>query len=112
MAVPDRRRTFDVDRQATGLQHLIDDHANGPAASRRTHQEEWARLVEKVPEDQVASRADQLQEEDYSIHFHVWTPSEFREMLDYAREQGLPFQIETMQPNEHEFIVILRRTGG
>ncbi|HXR28587.1 MAG TPA: methyltransferase domain-containing protein [Solirubrobacteraceae bacterium] len=111
LAVPDRRRTFDSARQATPLAHLLADHSEGPARSRRAHQEEWARLVDKVPETEVPARVAALEEADYSIHYHVWAPWEFREMLDHAREVGqLPFTIEAVQPNEHEFIVILRRT--
>lgn len=110
LAVPDRRRTFDVDRSPTPLSHLVDDHRLGPNRSRRVHQEEWARLVEKVPPEQVEDRVQALEETDYSIHFHVWAPEEFTELLRFAREQqGLPFQIEKLQPNHHEFIAILRR---
>jgi SAM-dependent methyltransferase len=111
MAVPDRRRTFDAQRPPTPLEHLVGDHRSGPAASRREHFEEWARLVEQVPADAVATRAQTLDEQDYSIHFHVWTASEFQRMLDYARsEEGLPFVVEQVRENEHEFIAILRRT--
>jgi SAM-dependent methyltransferase len=115
MAVPDRRRTFDVGRQATQLEHIVQDHREGPARSRRVHQEEWVRLVEKLPAAQVPARVRSLEERNYSIHFHVWAPWEFRALLDYARhEEQLPFVIEEVRSNEHEFIVILRRTepGG
>ncbi|HEX4435956.1 MAG TPA: class I SAM-dependent methyltransferase [Solirubrobacteraceae bacterium] len=110
MGVPDRRFTFDCNRPATGLAHLVADHERGPAASRRMHFEEWAKLVEGVPAEQVQPRARELEAENYSIHFHVWTAPEFAELLEYGREQArLPFSVETVQPNEHEFIVILRR---
>ncbi len=112
LAVPDRRRTFDADRQPTPLAHVVQDHEQGPAWSRRSHQEEWARLVEKVPESEVSARASLLEDSDYSIHFHVWAPWEFRALLDYARqERGLAFALEALEHNEHEFIVVLRRTG-
>jgi predicted SAM-dependent methyltransferase len=111
MAVPDRRRTFDERRAATPLEHVVQDHAEGPARSRREHQEEWARLVENVAPSEVPARANALERKDYSIHFHVWAPWEFSELLGYARgEGGLPFEVELLQSNEHEFIVVLRRT--
>jgi SAM-dependent methyltransferase len=110
LAVPDRRRTFDVDRPATPLEHVIRDHRDGPAWSRKGHQEEWARLVDKVPEGEVAREVERLEREDYSIHFHVWQPSEFTELLDYARgEGGLPFSLEALKANDFEFIAVLRR---
>ncbi len=111
LAVPDRRRTFDEHRSATPLEHIVEDHRDGPARSRPAHQEEWARLVERVPESEVAARARALEQEDYSIHFHVWAPPEFGALLEYARDEGgLPFALEALQGNEHEFIAILRRT--
>lgn len=112
LAVPDRRRTFDADRKPTPLEHIVQDHRDGPARSRRQHQEEWARLVEKAPATEVSARVTELEATNYSIHFHVWAPQEFAALLDYAREQeGLPFVIEALRSNEHEFIAILRRTG-
>ncbi|MGO9490145.1 MAG: methyltransferase domain-containing protein [Solirubrobacteraceae bacterium] len=110
LAVPDRRRTFDAERQATPLAHLIRDHDEGPAWSRPVHQEEWARLVDKVEPEEIEDRVEALERTDYSIHFHVWAPAEFGEVLTYARDsQRLPFRIEALQPNHHEFIVVLQR---
>jgi SAM-dependent methyltransferase len=109
LAVPDRRLTFDAARPPTPLQHVIDDHQRGPRASRRQHQEEWARLVEKVGPEEIDARVDALEATDYSIHFHVWTPTEFLALLEHARERT-PFSIEEVRSNGHEFIAILRRT--
>ena len=110
LAVPHRRRTFDADRPPTSLEHIVRDHREGPGWSRTIHQEEWARLVDKVPAAEVAARVQELEQSDYSIHFHVWAPREFRALLEYARnEMQLPFAIETLRPNGYEFIAILRR---
>jgi predicted SAM-dependent methyltransferase len=110
LAVPDRRHTFDVDRPPTPLEHLVRDHREGPAWSRPLHQEEWARLVDKVPAAEVPARVRVLEQSDYSIHYHVWTPSEFTELLKHAR-QRLPFEIEELQGNGSEFIAVLRRSA-
>lgn len=110
LAVPDRRHTFDAERQPTTLAHLRRDHDEGPAWSRAIHQEEWARLVDKVPPEEVEERVRVLERDDYSIHFHVWAPEEFAAVLRHARhEQHLPFEIEALQPNHHEFIAVLRK---
>jgi hypothetical protein len=111
MAVPDCRRTFDAGRKPTSLDHVVDDHVHGTARSRKAHQEEWASLVERVPASGVPGRVRELEEQDYSIHFHVWTPTEFGNLLEYARQQQhLPFTIEALRGNGQEFIAILRRT--
>ena len=112
MAVPDRRFTFDRDRSPTPLEHIRRDHAEGPDWSRRQHYEEWAVFHDEVPADGVQERADDLQRRNYSIHYHVWTPSEFLDLLlDCRRELDMPLQVEAVERNNHEFIVIMSRAA-
>lgn len=110
LAVPDKRHTFDVDRPLTPLDHIVRDFAEGPECSRDDHFREWARLVDHAPD--VDEHAARLLAMDLSIHFHVWTPETFRELLEHASDvRGLPFEIEELQSNHHEFIAVLRCTG-
>lgn len=112
LAVPDKRRTFDAPRPVTALEHLVRDHRDGPEWSRRAHFEEWARLVDHVPPEAVADRASQLERDDYSIHFHVWTPTALLGLLGHAaHEEALPFAIEALQSVHHEVVVVLRKDG-
>lgn len=114
LAAPDRRRTrFDRDRAETTLEHLVRDHEEGPAWSRATHYEEWSRLAIGVPEEEAAAHAAGLDAEDYSIHFHTFTPTSFLAMLLHSREAyGLPLEVVATETNHHEFIVLARRTAG
>jgi SAM-dependent methyltransferase len=110
LAVPDKRKTFDVDRPVTSLDHLLRDHAEGPEVSRRSHFEEWARLVDRVDPAAVESHAEELMAKNYSIHYHVWTQAELLELLaSLRRKLGLPFDVETLVRNEHEHIAILEK---
>lgn len=110
VAVPDKRYTFDQDRPVTTLEHLIRDYKEGPEWSMESHFEEWARLVDRFPEKDISARAKGLARLNYSIHFHVWTPIEFLELLLYCRCQlFLPFEIELVQKNDSEFIVVLKK---
>jgi predicted SAM-dependent methyltransferase len=110
LAVPDKRRTFDSGREVTQVDHLLRDHDEGPEISRREHFVEWARLVDKVSADEVARRAEQLMEQDYSIHFHVWTQRELLELLLAVRERfDLDFDIELMERIEYEVVFVLRK---
>ena len=77
--------------------------------SVNSHFEEWSRLVEKVPDDQVASSVAHLIDINYSIHFHVWTQMEFLELLLYCKQHYFNFEIELLQKNGVEFITILRK---
>ena len=110
MAVPDARETFDRRRPLTSLEHIVRDHVEGPGWSRSGHFEEWVGLVGQVPADQVVEQARQLDESDYSIHFHVWTLDSFLELLVHCRSTlSIPFAIESVERNGLEFVVILHR---
>ncbi|MBD1806537.1 methyltransferase domain-containing protein [Microcoleus sp. FACHB-SPT15] len=110
MAVPDKRYTFDCDRPITSLEHLIRDYTEGAEWSKYSHFEEWNRLVNKVPNSDVAVRTKRLIDMNYSIHFHVWTPMEFIEMLVYCKKYlSFLIEIELLQKNGMEFIVVLRK---
>jgi SAM-dependent methyltransferase len=114
LAAPDRRRTrFDRDRDETSLEHLVRDHEDGPAWSRAGHYEEWSRLAIGVPAEEVPAHAAALDAEDYSIHFHTFTPTSFLALLLHSREAyGLPLEVVATETNHHEFIVLARRTAG
>lgn len=111
MGVPDKRYTFDLDRPLTDLDHLVRDYKEGPEWSKQSHYQEYACLVDKVPEEQVAARMKLLLDMDYSIHFHVWQPDSFLEMLSYCQGKlSFPFTLEKFQENDFEFICILKKT--
>jgi SAM-dependent methyltransferase len=113
LAVPDKRYTFDSDRPVTQFEHLLRDFNEGPQVSRREHFEEWVLLVERVPRGEVPRRAAQLMEQDYSIHYHVWTQGEALELLTTARERlDIDFDIELMERIEYEVVFVLRKGAG
>ena len=110
MAVPDKRYTFDQDRPITSIEHLICDYQEGPQWSMKSHFEEWNRLVNKVPEENMATATQHLIDINYSIHFHVWTQVEFLELLLCCRNKlFFPLEIELVQKNGMEFIVVLSK---
>jgi SAM-dependent methyltransferase len=110
LAVPDKRHTFDRDRPVTPLDHVLQDFHKGPQVSRRDHFEEWARLVERVPEDEVPRRAEQLMDQDYSIHYHVWTQREMLELLTALRLRiNVHFDVELVEQIKYEVVFVLRK---
>lgn len=114
-AVPDKRYTFDFRRPVTPLEHMLADHDEGPARSRRRHYDEWAELVafeEGEPEDERQARARRLEAEGYSIHMHVWTQAEFLALVLAAREHlDEGFEIEAVARQGIEVVVVLRKRG-
>jgi SAM-dependent methyltransferase len=109
LAVPDKRQTFDSARPTTPLEHVLRDHELGPEVSRVEHYEEFARLVEGVPDaDLPAYVAAALEDERYHMHFHVWTHETFLQLLEALRER-LGFEIAEQRSHAHESIAVLRR---
>ncbi|GAA6618188.1 methyltransferase domain-containing protein [Scytonema sp. NUACC26] len=112
IAVPDKRCIFDRDRPITPLEHVLRDYREGPAWSMYSHFEEFARLVNKVSEEEVATHVQHLINVKYSIHYHVWTDKDFLQVILYCKENlGFSFELELFQKNGFEFIVILRKTN-
>ncbi len=110
LAIPDMRFTFDRERRPTSTDHVIRDHREGPAVSRRGHYEEWARTI--LGAEDPAAEGAKLDKKNHEIHFHAWTPYGFGDLLRRAREElGMPFTVAELERNRHEFIAVLRKTG-
>jgi SAM-dependent methyltransferase len=106
LTLPDPRHSFDANRPRTSVEHLLRDHRDGPDVSRREHYEEWARMIEGVPEHDVARRAEEFAADHARHHFHVWELDTFLAFL-IALEP--PADLEAAQATEKEFAVILRK---
>ncbi len=112
LAIPDKRCCFDSARPVTSIEHLLRDHAEGPEWSRDQHFEEWARLVNKTAEAEVAEQTTELMRMNYSIHFHVWTPFEMLELVRELRKM-VAFEIELCLMHDGvEVIFVLRKSNS
>jgi SAM-dependent methyltransferase len=107
LTLPDARHTFDARRPRTTVEHLLRDHREGPEVSRREHYEEWARIIECLPEEKVSERVAEFEAQGTRHHFHVW---ELEDFLALLRAVDLPGRLELAQTSYHEFAVILRKT--
>jgi SAM-dependent methyltransferase len=108
--LPDRRHTFDANRPATPIAHIVRDYCAGPTWSQRAHFDEWVNIVEGLRGDAARARADALQAQHYPIHFHVWTPMEFTAALaDISELSSIPFEIDLVKASPPEAIWALRR---
>ena len=113
LALPDRRHTFDRDREVTPLAHVVRDFSDGPDWSRRLHFEDWARNVHHMPEEAVGNEVERLLGLDYSIHFHVWEANDFLALVLYCRaELAFPLEVEAFEQDEAEFRLIIRKVAA
>lgn len=111
LCVPDKRFTFDIRRRITPYEHILRDYREGPVWSRRGHVLDWVEHVEDIRDpDARERRADQLQAEMYSIHYHVWTFEGVVEMLLRARtDVSLTLDFENFLLSGGEIVIVLRR---
>jgi SAM-dependent methyltransferase len=110
LAIPDRRFTFDEEREVTTLAHLIRDHEQGPDVSLREHYEDWCRHVDKLQGQELSQKVELLLATRGNVHFHVWEYPDMMEFFHYmTRETGTPLDIEMSFLTGNEVIWILRR---
>lgn len=112
LAVPDKRLSFDRDRELTTVDHLLREHDDGPDSTRREHYLDWATNVMKANPGDEETTADHLMSEEYSIHFHCWDPDSFLDFFVATRQKvGLDFTVAAFVPpqgpDDAEFILIL-----
>jgi SAM-dependent methyltransferase len=106
LTLPDARQTFDAPRERTSVEHLLRDHREGPAVSRRAHFEECARLIEGHGAETLEGRIAEMEAEHLRVHFHVWEPRTFAGFLAALEA---PFSLELIQASVLEFVVVLRK---
>ena len=111
VAIPDKRFTFDVEREATTFEHLLRDHEEGPAWSREGHYEEVARLVMGVGDERrVREFAEQNREHVGHTHFHVWTQAGMFEMMAALRNRvGFEFDVLASAAAGNETVFVLKK---
>jgi predicted SAM-dependent methyltransferase len=110
MAIPDKRYTFDCERQLTPFAHLLTDYHGGTVTSKPDHFREWVTFVQKLDGEEAEAEYQRLLAIDYSIHYHVWTETEIMELFVGLRQQlGFPFSLELLLRNDEEVITVLRK---
>lgn len=115
LAVPNMTKTFDCNRVETTLAHIISDHKLGAETSRRKHYEEWVSLVEPHfgrTYDGIAfdRRVEEIMGQKYSIHFHCWSVSGFKNFLNYLQDDcALPIDILLFADRGDEYVTILKK---
>ena len=110
LAIPDKRFTFDKEREITTLAHLIRDHEQGPDVSLREHYEDWCRHIDKLAGQELSHKVELLLASRGNVHFHVWEYPDMMEFFHYlTREAGVSLDIEMSFLTGNEVIWILRR---
>ncbi len=88
LKVPDKRYTFDSRRARTTLTHLIEEHQRPSRFDNRSHYADWLQYVGNGQDPAAPAFEDAVQDlvnQDYSIHFHVWIDEDIREIIEFTR---------------------------
>jgi SAM-dependent methyltransferase len=116
VVVPDMRHTFDRSRPETPLTHVISDEKDGGDGTRRQAYEEHIRFVHielggtLISENRIESSIDQMISERFDTHFHAWTASGFRAILDHlCRSSPARVLVDLREVVNENIFVIERR---
>lgn len=102
--VPDKRFTFDKNRELTPLSHFFEEHERGPRKGEH-HREYGGKVLglNGAELDEYVAKADP------AIHFHTWTLESFITFLLEANDYlGRPFEILEVGLNVCEDLAALR----
>lgn len=108
-AVPNKKKTFDLNRPLTSFDHILQDYKDGPELSYDRHLQEWVELVDKLEPSLQKQKIEHIKKINYSIHFHVWDEDTFYDFLEKTNKLlNYPYIIERYEKNiENENIAIL-----
>lgn len=91
MAIPTHDRTFDRQRAITPLSHLITDFKLPERARDYAHYEEFYARAFQVADADYRAVVNARFDEQYAIHYHVWSHESFLEMVEWIRRGPAPF---------------------
>jgi len=88
LKVPDKRYTFDRDRQRTPLQHLVQESENPRGFDVRAHYADWVHHVNRYAPGQpdFKRQLGHLLDMNYSIHYHVWIDRDLVEIIQHTQQ--------------------------
>lgn len=116
LTIPDKRYTFDVDRDVTPLEHLLAEYEQGADDTFPAHVQEWVAHGLKLTGEAAAQKAADLLAHggDGDMHVHCWTHDGIIELVQAFRQRlNLPLEAELIYKNGNfETVVILRKEGA
>lgn len=125
VCLPEMRHSFDNVRQPTPFEHLLKDYHEGPAWSRAMAYAEFAKIFaahgmdkglfpRRAGDDLVKFEkeiAQELDQADFSIHFHAWTMDSMVDMFSQIKSTfHLAFETRVIIQNNDEVIFVFQKS--
>ena len=111
LVVPDKRATFDVKRVRTTLEHMILDFLRPSPERDYEHFLDYAVHVHNLSAEKAIEEADRLLKTDYSIHFHVFLPTDVLNLVRWFSTNVQSLDVlegPSMTPGSDEFHLMVR----
>jgi SAM-dependent methyltransferase len=106
LVVPHRDRTFDAGRSVTPLSHFVADSLGADSALE--HALDYARHAKGAQDWKAEGQRMVAEAEDF--HYHTFTPTSFRELLEYLANDNQSLRFDVLEAAEViEFYVLLHR---
>jgi SAM-dependent methyltransferase len=115
LMVPEKRHTFDRDREITPLDHLILDYEQPLRERDLFHYLEYYTKADPRPVAELYETIKNVFEGGIDTHYHVWTYEAFLEVVDYVRKRVAPWREVWSHPAAEapdpgiEFFVVLTK---
>jgi len=111
LTVPDKEKSFDKMREVTLFDHFIEDFERGSSLSKREHYVDFVKNVYSITDDKIIQQtANELIQNDFSIHFHVWDSNSiimFLWKVNLILENS--YSLELFTRNDLEFLIIIKK---
>lgn len=102
LKIPDKRKTFDINRKRTTLIHLIEDFENNVPVDDPTH-----------IDDQNKNSCSPRNVNHPYVHNHVWIPEDIIELFNYLSEKHAALKImhctENSCKNAQDFWIVVQK---
>lgn len=110
-AIPDKRYTFDKDRELTTYKHLKQEYFYGAESFRYEHYFDVYKNIDKLEGEELEKTTKEAYKSGLDTHFHVWDPKTFKEHIQNAIDDGILDVeiIKHVENNNWESITILKK---
>jgi hypothetical protein len=121
LAIPNKERTFDIDRKVTTYEHLLKDAIQGGHISREEHLIEHYRILypraefagKHLSEKELAVKVkSEMRNKDLNIHFHTFTLESLKKIIERYCDESDKFTLELIIPSINEVILLLNKKVG
>ncbi|MGV2135288.1 hypothetical protein ACQZ4P_22445 [Agrobacterium vitis] len=109
--VPDKRYTFDKNREPTSFDHLMSDLKTGGLDTMREAYLDHIRYIHTlyhpaIPTELEESEVDKIFNAKMDIHVHCWTRETFSEHVSrLLSDRGAKVVFESSVENESSFVI-------